>query len=158
SSRPRKRKSIISDSPQKEFLGCRAGAATEGRPYRVFQCCGRRELRHDGLQTFGSSGPRRRKSIISVSTNIWVLRTQGVRLISRVSSCSVAKHAVLLLSSCSVAKHAVQLRRPSSRADHAVLLLSSRSAASMLSCCWRIGAPPSPREGLSPPLNSRSTF
>jgi len=35
-------------APQKEFLGCRAGAATESRPYRVFHCCGRPQLRHDG--------------------------------------------------------------------------------------------------------------
>src|SRR5215471_10169357 len=28
---------------RKEFLGCRAGAATESRPYRVFHCCGRRQ-------------------------------------------------------------------------------------------------------------------
>src|SRR5215471_17946645 len=34
---------------RKEFLGCQTGAATEGRPYRAFHCCGRRQLRHDGL-------------------------------------------------------------------------------------------------------------
>jgi len=27
-------------SPQKEFLGCRAGAATESRPYRAFNVAG----------------------------------------------------------------------------------------------------------------------
>src|SRR5215471_13415091 len=34
---------------RKEFLGCQTGAATEGRPYRAFHCCGWRQLRHDGL-------------------------------------------------------------------------------------------------------------
>src|SRR5215467_10653841 len=34
---------------RKEFLGCQTGAATEGRPYRAFHCCGRRQVRHDGL-------------------------------------------------------------------------------------------------------------
>src|SRR5215472_18422790 len=36
---------------RKQLLGCRAGAATESRPYRAFHCCGRRQLRHYGLQT-----------------------------------------------------------------------------------------------------------
>ena len=48
---------------RKEFLGCRAGAATESRPYRAFHCCGRRQLRHDGLQTFGSAGAGRGNGI-----------------------------------------------------------------------------------------------
>jgi len=29
-----------SHAPQKEFLGCRAGAATESRPYRAFNVAG----------------------------------------------------------------------------------------------------------------------
>jgi hypothetical protein len=43
----------------KQFLGCRTGAATESRPYRAFHCCGRCQLRHDRLQTFGSGVSQR---------------------------------------------------------------------------------------------------
>ena len=41
---------------RKQLLGCRAGAATESRPYRAFHYGGRRELRHDGLERLPSAG------------------------------------------------------------------------------------------------------
>jgi len=61
---------------RKEFLGCRAGAASgttapaPSRPYRGFHCCWRRQLRHDGLQTFGSAGAGMGWGICEVTTNI----------------------------------------------------------------------------------------